>query len=337
MMRRILLGLLALLAAAPTQAQIAFPCGGVVSTPNTSSELGVNGWLQYTVSTSIAPNLCTTRMIVDAEVVGIPGSALHREAVFTATAQRQVPVPYTGPWVTNGKHEYQVVLAPGFRFSAGNTQSTAWVVVQQQADACSALGDDYYWDGGMCQYTPGSPLIVDRTGSGYRLTSVEEGVLFDLNGDGQVEQISWTNPKGGNAFLALDRNGNGRIDDGTELIGSYTPVGSSGDRLATTSNGFEALRFLEDINSTTLTDDVVNGRDYIFDRLLLWTDRNHNGDSEPDELETLAEAGVAAISLDYRETKRVDRFGNEFRQVARLKWADRRSDRVYDVWLQFRR
>lgn len=337
MIQRIAFALLVLLTAVSAHAQVSVPCGGVVNTTNTSGPFGTNGWLRYNVTTSVPPNLCTTRMIVEARVLGVPGSALKAQGVFAANATREVPIPYTGLWTTAGHHSFQVVWPPFVPFDAPSTQSSAWIVVQQQADACSALGDDYYWDGGMCQYTPGSPLIVDRMGSGYRLTSVEEGVLFDLNGDGQVEQISWTNPKGGNAFLALDRNGNGRIDDGTELIGSYTPVGSSGDRLATTSNGFEALRFLEDINSTTLTDDVVNGRDYIFDRLLLWTDRNHNGDSEPDELETLAEAGVAAISLDYRETKRVDRFGNEFRQVARLKWADRRSDHVYDVWLQFRR
>jgi hypothetical protein len=276
-------------------------------------------------------------MIVEARVLGVPGSALKAQGVFAANAKREVPVPHTGLWTTTGDHQFQIVWPPFVPFDAPSTQSSAWIVVEQPSALCSALGDDYYWDGATCQYTPGSPIIIDTSGKGYRLTSVEDGVVFDLDGDGRVEQVSWTDPNGQNAFLAWDRNGNGRIDDGTELIGSYTPVGPPGDRLATAPNGFEALRFLEAINSTSLTDDVLNGADAIFARLLLWTDRNHNGESEPDELERLADAGISAISLDYRETKRVDRFGNEFRQVAKLKWADHRADRVYDVWLQIRR
>ena len=68
-------------------------------------------------------------------------------------------------------------------------------------------------------------------------------------------------------------------------------------------------------------------------RLVLWRDLNHNGISEPDELQSLSEAGLEAIGTDYKNTKRVDKNGNEFRQRGRVLWKDGQDDHVFDVWL----
>src|SRR5271155_2603465 len=66
------------------------------------------------------------------------------------------------------------------------------------------------WD---CCGGSNSPIIVDTTGLGFRLTSAEDGVWFDIHADGHPILISWTAAGSGNAFLALDRNHNGRIDN----------------------------------------------------------------------------------------------------------------------------
>ena len=91
---------------------------------------------------------------------------------------------------------------------------------------------------------PNCPFIVDTARDGYRLTSVDNGVRFDLNADGVPEQVAWTRRDSDDAFLALDRNGNGRIDDGSELFGNYTPARPDTPGV-TTPNGFEALKFVE--------------------------------------------------------------------------------------------
>jgi hypothetical protein len=332
------LAVLSLFAASASSQSVGIPCGGVVQTPNTSSQLGSNLWVVYTVGTSVPFNVCVVGVMVDAHIAGRSGSALHKDGFWSATAQRQIPVPYAGPWVTLGAHAYWLAGMPSPIFvPAGLTQSTALVTaLPSPAQQCAALGSDYYWNGFECVFTPGSPIIIDTSGKGYHLTSVEDGVLFDLDGDGQSERVSWTRRDAENAFLAFDRNGNGTIDDGTELFGSYTPAYPTGDLRITAPNGFEALRFAEgpSYGATTVGDGIIDGRDPIFQHLRLWTDRNHNGLSEAEELQRLSDVGLVAIRTDYRQSKRTDRFGNEFRQVGKLTWADGEEANVYDVWLK---
>jgi hypothetical protein len=67
------------------------------------------------------------------------------------------------------------------------------------------------------------------------------------------------------------------------------------------------------------SDRLIQETDAVFSSLQLWQDANHNGISEPSELHTLKEIGLKTLELDYKESKRTDRYGNRFRYRAKVK------------------
>lgn len=135
----------------------------------------------------------------------------------------------------------------------------------------------------ICNENP--VIIATGNAQNYSFTKKADGVLFDIDADGVLDQVAWTEPDSEVAFLAIDRNGNGIIDNGSELFGNHTLAGSK--------NGFAALR-----NMVGNGDGKVSQKDALFANLLLWHDRNHNGISEPVEL-THASELLEAIGLGY--------------------------------------
>ena len=201
------------------------------------------------------------------------------------------------------------------------------------ASRCMRFGGDYDFFTCTClgcDTCGGSPIVIDVAGDGIALTNPDGGVEFDLNGNGTRDRLGWTQAGSDDAWLVLDRNVNGMIDNGGELFGDFTAQPAASNK-----NGFLALAEFDKTANGGNADGIIDSRDSVFERLRLWQDKNHNGVSEPEELYTLASLDVMALELDFKESKRVDQYGNEFKYRAKVR--DTTQGRVgrwaWDVFL----
>jgi hypothetical protein len=121
------------------------------------------------------------------------------------------------------------------------------------------------------------PLVVNFAGTSAELT--QQKFSFDIDMDGREDQISFVRP--GSGFLVLDRNGDGEVNDGSELFGPAT------------GNGFtELAEFDEDQNGW------IDEADSVFERLRVWS-KDAAGE---DHLMALGQSGIGALYLGHIET-----------------------------------
>lgn len=121
------------------------------------------------------------------------------------------------------------------------------------------------------------PLVINFNGNAAQLAQTT--FSFDLDADGTADAMRFVAP--GSGFIALDRNGDGRINDGRELFGALS------------GNGFADLAQHDDDGNGW-----IDQNDAVFDRLLVWT---RDGDGK-DSLQGLLQHGVGALYLGNADT-----------------------------------
>ncbi|MCV6622744.1 MAG: cadherin domain-containing protein [Cellvibrionaceae bacterium] len=174
------------------------------------------------------------------------------------------------------------------------------------------------------KYVPASPLILDLNGDGVETTNIDQGIKFDINNDGLLEQVGWVSPE--DALLVFDLNKDGIINNGSELFGEATLLANG----ETADEGFQALSELD-----SNLDGVFDAQDEHYQDLQLWQDKNQNGLSEQGELIGLAEAGVISINLN---AEIIDEINNGNHVGLRSSWTDEQgnSHDIDDVWFSLK-
>ncbi|MBL8397909.1 MAG: carboxypeptidase regulatory-like domain-containing protein, partial [Candidatus Accumulibacter sp.] len=182
------------------------------------------------------------------------------------------------------------------------TGTTAWTTLDSGEN-------DMTWDVGIC------PIAIDLDGNGVRTVSRENsGGKFDLFGNGGAVNSGWLS--GGDGFLAIDQNGNGRIDDISELFGGN-------ERGA----GFAKLASFD-----SNADGVVNAADAGFANLKIWQDANGNHQTDDGELMSLADAGVVGLFVQYEALPFLDANQNLHLERSTAAMADGSTASMTDVY-----
>ncbi|GGY14153.1 hypothetical protein GJV26_00860 [Massilia dura] len=160
-------------------------------------------------------------------------------------------------------------------------------LTQTDATFLSSGENDMSWDAAI------TPIAIDLNGDGiHTIARADFTGSFDLLGTGSAIKSGWLSS--GDAFLAIDANGNGRIDSIAELFGG-----------ASKGSGFAKLSSF-DSNG----DGFVTAEDAQFSALTLWQDANSNGITDAGELVSLAQAGVTSLAVAFEELPFLDANGN---------------------------
>ncbi len=162
------------------------------------------------------------------------------------------------------------------------------------------------------------PLVIDLDGDGIELTDIKESTaMFDLTGSGFANKVGWVSPDDG--FLVWDRNGNGRIDDISEMFGNEK------------DSGFKALALYD-----TNRDGKIDAFDEVFKNLKVWQDKNGDGRTDEGELMSLSDVGIKAINLNTTHTN-INQGGNQITEVGTVEFEDGRKTQAGNVHFEIDR
>lgn len=160
------------------------------------------------------------------------------------------------------------------------------------------------------------PMAIDLDGEGIETIDINDSqIYFDVDNDGFREQTGWISKN--EAILAIDKNGNGKIDDQSEMFGS------------TEKTGFEELKEL-DSNG----DGIIDVKDKDFSKIRVWQDLNENGVTDEGELKTAEETGIKAIYTNSYKMNGANN-NNLITEKATIQYTDGTTKDLYDVATQY--
>jgi len=163
-----------------------------------------------------------------------------------------------------------------------------------------------------------TPLALDLDGDGLEVTSVQEGVVFDYDNDGEGEQTSWVGSDDG--FLVQDRNGDGQINDRSEMFGDMFGH----------ADGFSHLSELDSNQDGQITAD-----DEQWSELKVWRDLDQDGETDEGELFGLEALDIESIDLDANTTNETLEGDTWVSHESTFTTGDGETHGIYDVHLAY--
>lgn len=168
-----------------------------------------------------------------------------------------------------GQYNYR----PPSPITVTTTEVFSYTIVDKDGDTASA-------DLSVTISALAPPVVLDLDGDGVEFLSSAAGVLFDYNGDGVAESTAWVGADDG--LLVLDKNGDGIVNDGSEIIFAHGNL-----------TDLQGLAASYDSNK----DGKLDQADAAFAKFGVWRDANSNGATDAGEFTSLSQAGIASISL----------------------------------------
>jgi hypothetical protein len=165
-----------------------------------------------------------------------------------------------------------------------------------------------------------TPIVLDLNGDGVQTLSLSQNIAFDIMASGQKVKTGWVSAADG--LLAMDRNQDGLINDGSELFGSATRL-TDGSRA---KDGYQALAQLDSNH-----DGQIDKSDAAFGALDVWVDANSDAVSQSSEIHTLASLGITSLSLTTTAGDALNQ-GNILGLNSTYQTSDGSTHAASDVW-----
>jgi hypothetical protein len=172
----------------------------------------------------------------------------------------------------------------------------------------------------LSAYQAFTPLVLDLNGDGIQTLSAKQGVVFDIDNNGQREKTGWVASTDG--LLVRDLNGDGQINDGGELFGEGTVLADG----SKAKDGYVALQALD-----SNLDGLIDANDAAFSQLSVWIDKNSDGKTDNGELAKLSQLGINSLSLDATKSAEINN-GNLIGLMGSYTTADGATHTMGDVW-----